>query len=296
MASNLKFAWKIAIGFALLLGLMLAQAFIGLSQLTAAGSSIDLIVHDRVVKLREAQSIRDQYNQRAIAIRDVTLITGEEGVRAAIAAFEASGADTLALFRKLEDTVRTDAGKASLARLSELQEKLKPADDEVIRLVRAKRRAEAQDVIQSRSRPLLVEINAEVDRFVEVQASLMKSADAEARAEHASARQLMLGVALAALMLAVAIGTLIVRSINRPLSQAVALAKALARGEVGDPVEVRTTEETGQLLLAMNEMQQQLRTFMDAQAEMSSQHAAGMIDECMPAASFPGAYGRWRLR
>jgi methyl-accepting chemotaxis protein len=172
VASNLKFAWKIAIGFALLLGLMLAQAFIGLSQLTAAGASIDLIVHDRVVKLREAQSIRDQYNQRAIAIRDVTLITGEEGIRAAVSAFEASRADTQAFYKKLEESVRTEAGKASLARLSELQEKLRPVNDEVIRLVRVNRRAEAQDMIQSRVRPILVEVNAEIDRFVEVKASL----------------------------------------------------------------------------------------------------------------------------
>ncbi len=292
MLSNVKFAWKLTIAFGLLLAMMLSLVFVGLSQLNTARESIDLIVQDRVVKLRDAYSIREQYNQRAIAIRDVTLLTGEEGIRAAVSAFEASRADTQAFYKKLEESVRTEAGKASLARLSELQAKLRPVNDEVIRLVRVNRRAEAQDMIQSRVRPILVEVNAEIDRFVEVQASLMENANAAAQAQHASARQLMLGAALASVLLALAIGILIVRSINRPLSQAVAMAKALARGEIGDPIEVRTTEETGQLLQAMNSMQEQLRAFALAQSEMARQHDAGMIDQCMPAADFPGAYGK----
>ncbi len=292
MPANLGFAWKLAIGFALLLSLMLALVSIGLSQLTAADEAIELIVHDRVVKLREAYSMRAQYNQRAITIRDATLATTEDDMRAAIGAVESSRADTAALFQKLATTVHSDAGKASLARLTELQAKLMPVTDAVIGEVRANRRREAQALIHTQIKPLLIEINAEVERFVEVQASLMESANTAASAQYQSARRMMLGATLAAILLAIAIGTLIVRSINRPLAQAVALAQALARGEVGAPVEVRTTEETGQLLQAMNAMQRQFRAFVDAQAEMARQHEAGMIDQFMPAASFPGTYGQ----
>ena len=291
MLANLRFAWKLAIGYAALLVLMLFLVFIGLSQLTAAGSAIDLIVHDRVVKLRDAYELREQYNQRAIILRDATMATGEEAVRTAVDAFLASRVQTLELYRKLDETVASEAGKASIARLKALQATLAPINDEIVRLLRTNRRAEAQELIGGKARPMLAAVAEEVGRFVEAQAALMEQATVKAKADHGAARNLMIGAALGAILLSILLGTLIVRSVNRPLSKAVSMAQALANGELGEPAKVHTTEETGQLLNAMNAMQHQLRAFVDAQAEMARQHEAGMIDHRMPAEVFPGTYG-----
>jgi methyl-accepting chemotaxis protein len=88
---------------------------------------------------------------------------------------------------------------------------------------------------------------------------------------------------LAGILLTICV--LIARSITRPLERAVAIANTVASGDLTSNIEVKTSDETGQLLRALREMNNsllgivsQVRQGTDTIASASSQIAAANFD------------------
>ena len=80
-----------------------------------------------------------------------------------------------------------------------------------------------------------------------------------ARANDLTAKNFMLVCAvLLALVAAAIFGTLIARSVTRPLRKAVEVAGAVARGDLTQRIEVKTSDEIGQLLQALKDMNDNL--------------------------------------
>ncbi len=73
------------------------------------------------------------------------------------------------------------------------------------------------------------------------------------------ARYLETGLVLFVVLLAVVLAYFIVRSVTRPLNEAVGVAKQLAQGDLSAIVVATSTDETGQMLHAINEMTDYLR-------------------------------------
>jgi len=91
---------------------------------------------------------------------------------------------------------------------------------------------------------------------------------------------LVFGVIMAAL-----VGYLLVRAIVRPLERAVAIAGAVAQGDLIQAIDVTSNDETGRLLQALKDMNDslvhivsQVRTGTDNIATASSEIAAGNLD------------------
>ncbi len=97
-----------------------------------------------------------------------------------------------------------------------------------------------------------------------------------------------IAVAIAMTML---MAFVIARSILQPLDRAVKAARAVAAGRLDIDVSTTASDETGQLLHSLGDMQATLVTFETAQDEMMRQHQLGMVDYVMPAHELPGAYG-----
>jgi len=90
-------------------------------------------------------------------------------------------------------------------------------------------------------------------------------------------------MALAGILLAICV--LIARSITRPLQRAVSIANTVASGDLTSDIQVKTTDETGQLLSALREMNNgllgivsQVREGTDTIAAASSQIASSNFD------------------
>jgi methyl-accepting chemotaxis protein len=112
------------------------------------------------------------------------------------------------------------------------------------------------------------------------------------RVEFMRELKLVAGAVLLALALIAAMAFTIGRSILRPLGRAVAVAQAVARGDLDNDVATSATDETGQLLQSMGAMQSTLSAFAAAQTEMARRHnELGETSYRMPAHDFAGAFG-----
>ncbi|MHB8825604.1 MAG: methyl-accepting chemotaxis protein [Thiobacillus sp.] len=100
-----------------------------------------------------------------------------------------------------------------------------------------------------------------------------------------SGRTLLITLSLVALVMGIGFAFWITRSITRPMNQAVRIAQTVAAGDLTSRIEVRSKDETGQLLQALKDMNDslvkvvsQVRTGTDSVATASNQIAAGNLD------------------
>nr|WP_298120310.1 methyl-accepting chemotaxis protein [uncultured Pseudoxanthomonas sp.] len=95
-----------------------------------------------------------------------------------------------------------------------------------------------------------------------------------------------------ALMLAIAAAVLITRSIVRPMAEVMSVADAVARGQLDRQIIIDDRSELGDLLGSMQRMQTQVKAVIAAQSEMAVRHDEGRISYRIDDSAFPGEYGR----
>ena len=119
----------------------------------------------------------------------------------------------------------------------------------------------------------------------------MKVLDSAVAAQEANIKAIGLLVAVA-LMLAIAAAVLITRSIVRPMAEVASVADAVARGQLDRQIVIDDRSELGDLLGSMQRMQTQVKAVIAAQGEMAARHDEGRISYRIDDSVFPGEYGR----
>jgi methyl-accepting chemotaxis protein len=82
------------------------------------------------------------------------------------------------------------------------------------------------------------------------------------QAEFALARLWLLSVACVAIVLSVVAGTLILRCVTQPLAQAIDHAQRISQGDLTGLIAAERSDEAGDLLAALAQMQEQLRALV----------------------------------
>jgi len=119
------------------------------------------------------------------------------------------------------------------------------------------------------------ELDDTLRKLDEVNTTLAADSRNAAKAAWARARAASLGVGGASIVLALVVGAWITRTITVPLSEGVRVAERLAEGDLTTRIEVRSRDETGQLLQAMKAMLEKLRQIVgEVQTAASSLTAA----------------------
>jgi methyl-accepting chemotaxis protein len=121
--------------------------------------------------------------------------------------------------------------------------------------------------------------------LVKLLGTVMDKGGEEAASTYRIGSDLMVALAALATLLACGFGYWITRSIVLPLNRAVQVARTVASGDLTSHIEAGATDETGQLLQALKDMNDSLvrivgevRTGTDTIATASSQIAAGNLD------------------
>ncbi|MFZ4288789.1 methyl-accepting chemotaxis protein [Variovorax sp. HJSM1_2] len=119
--------------------------------------------------------------------------------------------------------------------------------------------AAMQSFVDGTYKPAIAKYIAALDNFVTVQERQRDAAKAEADASrHQTATVAMVSVAVV-FALGVLLTLVLVRSITRPLGEAVGLAQAITSGDLTQQLQSERKDEFGQLLRAMSEMVAKLR-------------------------------------
>ncbi|PBS11887.1 methyl-accepting chemotaxis protein [Lysobacteraceae bacterium NML93-0792] len=291
---NLRIGQRLAIGFSVVIALMLVLTAVGVQRVGRISDGLHTINDINSVKQRHAINFRGSVHDRAIALRDVVLVDSPEALAAAHADIERLAAFYAGSAAPLDALIRdsTDAREqAMLESIQAVEARTLPLIEQVGALRDAGDRDGAQQLLMAEAAPAFVEWLARINAFIDLQESKNQHEAVAAKDTADGFAAWMLSLTALAVLAGVVIAVLLTRSITRPLRKALDAAERVSRGELDRPVETAGRDETAHVLKAMQRMQTQLRTVIDAQREMAREHEAGRISYRMDADALPGDYG-----
>jgi methyl-accepting chemotaxis protein len=291
---SLSVAAQLALSFALVLAMMLVLTVASISKVNAIEGSLATVSEDNSVKQRYAINFRGSVHDRAIALRDLTLV-GEAEVKDVIAQINKLDADYQQSARPLDaafSTMKVSADeRAGLERIKAIEARAMPLAAKAIALRNAGDAEGARQLVLTQVKPAFVEWLAAINRFIDLEESMSQAESAKARSTAHGFQAFMLVLLGAALVAGAVLATLITRSIRGALGaepdEVKQLALAVDRGELYHAA-AATRGDGGKrqsIMAALSEMSGNLRnTVTDVRdaatgvATISAQIAAGNSD------------------
>jgi len=288
---------RLAIGFGLMITLMLVLTAVGVQRVGQIDTALKTINELNSVKQRYAINFRGSVHDRAIALRDVVLFDAAADIAESERVIETLSEDYARSALPLDTLVRGElSGDAEerqiLDSIKAIETETLPLIAEVRRLRDAGERERAHALLLERSKPAFETWLARINQFIDLQEVRNTREAATATATARGFSTLMILLSVLALGLGILISWRLVRSVTKPLNQALQVAQRVGDGDLGSVIGHTSADETGQLLQAMRRMQEQLIRFTEAQQELAARHANGELSHRIEAERFPGVYGR----
>lgn len=251
MLNNLKIGVRLTAGFAIILALMAAIALLSITRLDDLNTNVKLMVTDRYPKTVWANTVIDNMNVIAIAMRNAlidpdTVRTAQQLERVSEA--RKLIADNLA---KLDKTILTEEGKKLLEQLESIRQINVANQNRMVSLITDGKHIEARDFLLGQYNIDQKTYFQAVHALLDYQGKLMETAGQEAESSYGSAFALIVGIFIGGLVFALLVAAWITRGITRPLGVAVRMAESLSNGDLTVQIKVASTDETGQLLTAL---------------------------------------------
>ena len=259
---HLKIRTRLALGFSAIAILMAILGGASLYSLNSIHREFSTVLEDRYPKVVIAADIKAVNNEVSQAIRNLFIMSDPDDMKAQYDLIAGSSARTNANIERLQKTVSSETGKAALEKLQAARADYRKPRDKVIELLKAGRSEEAKIALLLDLRPKQVAYMDRLEDLVKLQDSLMTEAGA---ATTKSVAQIRVGIAsllAAAFVLAFIMAVWIIRSITRPIDEAVAIARAVSAGDLAMEFHADGRSETGLLLGALHEMKTRLASIV----------------------------------
>jgi methyl-accepting chemotaxis protein len=253
MFKNLKIGIRLGIAFGLTLLLLVAVSFVSVTRLTSLDSDIDKIVNDRYPKTVQANNIIDAINNIARVLRNSYIYDGAERQRA-LDGIPAQRKVITENFEKLQATIKSDKGKEILAKAQAARTAYVGSQDKFLELLKADKKVEIVTLMQGELRNTQADYLKSVNDLIEFQSDTMIKDGKDAGKEAEAAIRLVMILSISATLIAILMAWFITRSITRPVSEAAAAAQELSEGNLTIKITSDSTDETGQLMGAMEAM------------------------------------------
>ena len=287
---NWKISARLGLGFAVLLLLQLTITAIGLGQMAHLSDQIRITNEIGMGKLYELNQVQFAIGERAIAARNLALVTDPALQKKDLDLVKSSQAEIDKGMERLS-AIMKEAGAASveerrmLDELKALEAKYLPIAGKVVSLATSARTEEAIKALTQECMPLLTQVIAHGAAFEKTLKAGSDGSVAAAQAAYGNARWVMVLISALSLLAGVVTAVLLTRSITRPLRQAVQLAQTVASGDLRSRVGATTRDETGLLMQALRDMNDSLakvvgevRSGTETIATASGQIASGNQD------------------
>ena len=158
----------------------------------------------------------------------------------------------------LNKFLNTDDDKRLHAEIVQAMGQYNQVHDKAIRLSREQQTAEATALLRGEALTISRSINSKVDVLFEHINTGADTADKLGDEIYTASRNLIWAIVAISMAAGLALAIFIARLISRPLNHAVELAQAVAGGDLSRRIEATSTDETGQLLQALKQMNDSL--------------------------------------
>ena len=283
--ANIRIGHRLTLAFSLTVVLMAVVVAVGVSRLQAVSSEIGVTIGDRYTKISLLNDVKHASNQQARSLRNMLLMQDAAQASAELAQVEQSIRKNDADLARLDSLVSQPEARTLFAAIASARASYAAGTAVLLQQFKAGDREAAVATLYQRVRGEQMAYFAAVDKLIDFQVALMQASGHAAQEVAGNARLVMLLLGLAGAVLSLATAWYITRGIVRPISHAVKVARTVAGGDLRSSIEVRSSDEAGQLTAALREMNDslvrivtQVRTGTDTIATASAEIASGNAD------------------
>ncbi|MDD2851947.1 MAG: methyl-accepting chemotaxis protein [Desulfuromonadaceae bacterium] len=277
MIANMKIGKRLGFGFALLVLLMGVLIWKGVSSMAQINNNLERIVKVNVARIDLVSDMNMDIAGIGINLRNMVINDNMEKKQEYAQRIDKFREAYASSFKKAEEmTTKSDTKAVELnKKLHEAIGALRDINAKVAELAMANKDAEAGQLLSKMGGPAERAITGLIEELLQHNMERNKMRYEEAVATYNSSRNIMFGLGGAAILIAIVSALFLTRGIVNPLNDAVGVANKLAAGDLTMEVNVKSSDETGQLLTAIKEMVGKLKQVVGEVISASDNVASG---------------------
>ncbi|WP_321940359.1 methyl-accepting chemotaxis protein [Paraburkholderia sp. J8-2] len=274
---------RLFIGFLSMAAIALVISVVSLLSLASTTEGFSRYVHGIDARVQVAAEVRAAVDRRAIAARNLVLVTSQADLDLETAAVKRAHEDVAIKLKQLNDMISSasdtsETARTLVAEMNRVEALYGPVALDIVGLALSNHRDEAIRKMDDECRPLLAQLVKATDAYASFTKTRQEAIVQSFEERYALLRNVVLGVSLFAIFTSIVLSLHIVRSITAPITRAVEVARTVAMGDLTSRVVVDRNDETGELLKALREMNDRL-TETVGRVRTSSANVSSATDE-----------------
>ncbi|MEI7816901.1 MAG: methyl-accepting chemotaxis protein [Desulfuromonadales bacterium] len=277
MFANMKIGKRMAMGFGLLLVIMMVLIWEGVSGMASIQKNLDRIVKVNAVRIGLANNCNNQIAVVSVNIRNIIMEADETRHPPLDKIVADARANYDESFKKIQESTSKDDKKSHdlFVLIKEAQDHARLLNNKVDELDAAKKDTEAISLLNREAGPAVEKWKALIEKLIEHNLDRNKMRYDEAINGYIKSRNTMFGLGVAAILIGLFTAFFLTRGIVQPISEAVRVANSLAQGDLTITVESKSTDETGLMMAAIATMVDKLKHVVSDVMSASDNVASG---------------------
>ena len=289
MFGEMKVSTRLALAFGVVLTLLIGIIALGIGRMAQVNEGLRIITRENMVEITHANGMRSAAAEVSIKIRNLMLDTDDDKMKSdeaalhkAYSSFEASSIALEKMFATIATTTPDERQTLSTVKKEWLE--LQPLFDKTASLGLAHKRQDAFNYYMQESGASLKNANMRdtLDQLSALEGKLSDEQTATALDTYNTARTTILGLGLAAVMVAIFAAVLVTRSLIKQLGgepgYAARVLEKVSAGDLSVSVTLRKGDETS-MLFAVGSMIEKLKQVVAGQQQVVAAANRGEFGE-----------------
>jgi len=270
---------KLIAGFGMLSLIVVTVSGLSLKALSDSTDGFTNYVHGINARADMVVQVRTAIDRRAIAARNLVLVTKPQDVEIEKADVMRAHEDVQAHLKQLNEMIAnatdtSEKARSLIAEINRIEAAYGPVATRIVNLALAGKRDDAVTDIDDNCRPLLAQLIRATDTYADYTRTRQEQLINDYAEHYQNQRNLLIAICLAAIALAIVSCWLISRAVTGPLGFAIDVARTVSQGDLRTRISADGHDETSKLLGALREMNERL-TIIVTRVRDSSTSIAG---------------------
>ena len=283
--SDLRIRTRILMGFAVLIVGSVFMAIYAANQSRQTADVLNDVVEQHIARIALTSGLKDNMNFVARAVRNIALAPDAATQATEKARLEKASAANAELLAKLDLGLKEPSEQAALDAAKAARAAYLPLVQKAIALSMEGQREAAVALMFGELRTVQANLIDKLQAYVDLEIKLARDQALEREVAAQTTTWVLWGAAVFSALGGIAVAVVVSRSVTQPIGEAVLAAQAVAQGDLTVHLPAHSQDEAGELLRALNDMNQNLqrmvgkvRSSSDSIVTGATQVAAGSLD------------------
>ncbi|MCK9282942.1 MAG: methyl-accepting chemotaxis protein [Rhodocyclaceae bacterium] len=290
MFKNLKIGMRLGLGFASVLVFLVAISVISVTRTGQIDRDIDILIEDKFPKTVWANSIINNVNIVARALRNALLVSKPEEIAREFDRIAKAREIIGDNIKKLENTVRSEAGRKGFAKVLDTRKAYVADLEKSFELIKAGKKAEATELLLNQMNRTQGDYLGAIQELIDHQGASMDQSGRKASEIASQTQDQIMLLAIVSLLIAAGIAWWVTRSITRPMGAVVDAAKKMTVGDFDFELKNDAKDEVGDVVRAVGSVQLAVRAMIADADALAAAAVDGRLADRADASKHSGDY------